>query len=148
MSRRINTGPRISRRDGGVGATPAAVQADNVDDFLGRLVKYIPAELVGLYVAARGVIPKTGEPTVFWTVAAVAWIFVPVYFWLATTRNGQKPLKVQILLATIAFPIWVFAIGGDPVTSWPWYATHQYVASIVLMFATVAFGLIQPPPGA
>lgn len=117
------------------------------DDFLGRLVKYIPAELVGLYVAARGVIPKTAEPSVYWGVAAVTWVFVPVYFWFATTRSNQKPLTTQILLATIAFPIWVFAIGGDPVASWPWYATHQYLASLSLMFATVAFGLVQPPPG-
>src|SRR2546430_1233952 len=90
-------------------AAPAPVISP--DDFLGRLVKYIPAELVGLYVAARGVIPKTAEPSVYWAVAGVTWLFVPVYFWFVTTRNKQKPLKTQILLATIAFPIWVFAIG-------------------------------------
>jgi hypothetical protein len=130
------------------GQAAAPVQTGNVDDFLGRLVKYIPAELVGLYVAARGVIPKTAEPSVFWTVAGITWVFVPVYFWFVTTRSGAKPLIAQILLATIAFPIWVFAIGGAPVESWPWYVGHEYIASIVLMFATVAFGLVQPPPGA
>jgi hypothetical protein len=148
LSRRINTGARITRRDKAIGQEVPQLQPGSVDDFLGRLVKYIPAELVGLYIAARGVIPKTAEPTVFWTVALATWVFVPVYFWFVTTRNGRKPLYVQILLATIAFPIWVFAIGGDPVASCPWYVTHQYLASIILMFATVAFGLIQPPPGA
>jgi hypothetical protein len=148
MSRRINTGTRIARGDAVGGQPTSNLQPNTVDDFLGRLVKYIPAELVGLYIAARGVIPKTEEPVVFWTVAAVTWIFVPIYFWFVTTRDSQKPLKVQILLATIAFPIWVFAIGGPPVESWPWYVAHQYLASVVLMFATVAFGLVQPPPGA
>ena len=147
MSRRINTGMRTVRGNGAV-QTMAPRQGETIDDFLGRLVKYIPAELVGLYVAARGVIPKTAEPSVLWAVTAITWIFVPVYFWFITTRSGQKPLKAQILLATVAFPIWVFAIGGDPVASWPWYATHQYVSSLVLIFATVAFGLVQPPPGA
>lgn len=141
MSRRVNTS-RIMR--GGI----ATAEGSNADDFLGRLVKYIPAELVGLYVAARGVVPKDADATVFWIVAACAWIFVPLYFWFATTRDGKPPLKTQVALASIAFPVWVFAIGGLPVTSWSWYDAHQYVASIVLMFVTVAFGLIQPPPGA
>jgi hypothetical protein len=143
MSRRIVTGPPLLR-----GETVAAPEPASVDDFLGRLVKYIPAELVGLYVAARGVIPKTAEASVFWTVATLTWLFVPIYFWFVTSRDGKRPLKMQILLATLAFPIWVFAIGGAPVESWPWYAAHQYVASLVLMFATVAFGMIQPPRGA
>ena len=148
MSRRINTGTRLTRGDSVVRQTQAPRQMNSVDDFLGRLVKYIPAELVGLYVAARGVIPKTEQPIVFWVVAVITWIFVPLYFWFVTTRNDQKALTSQILLATLAFPIWVFAIGGAPVESWSWYAAHQYIASLVLMFATVAFGLIQPAPGA
>jgi hypothetical protein len=147
MSRRISTGSRTLR--GNAVADRAIVpEADSVDDFLGRLVKYIPAELVGLYIAVRGVIPKGAEVSVFWFVTAITWMFVPIYFWFATTRSGSKPLTVQITLATIAFPIWVLAIGGPPVESWPWYAAHEYIASIVLMFSTVAFGLIQPPPGA
>jgi len=141
MSRRVNTDPV---RRGAI----APAQGGNADDFLGRLVKYIPAELVGLYVAARGVIPQDADANVFWIVAASAWIFVPLYFWFATTRDGKPALKTQLALASIAFPVWVFAIGGLPVTSWSWYDSHQYVASIVLMFVTVAFGLIQPPPGA
>jgi hypothetical protein len=148
MSRRINTGPPVVRTLVSTNQQSPSPQTPSGDDFLGRLVKYIPAELVGLYLAVRGVIPRDAEPAVLWGVAMLSWIFVPVYFWFATTRDHERPLKEQILLATIAFPIWVFAIGGTPVTSWPWYAAHQYVASIVLMFATVAFGLKQPPPGA
>jgi hypothetical protein len=53
----------------------------------------------------------------------------------------------QILLASVAFPIWVFAIGGPPVTSWNWFSNHQYIASIVLIFVTVVFGWLEPPPG-
>jgi hypothetical protein len=143
MSRRIITG-LATMREGGATLTAA----DTVDDFLGRLVKYIPAELVGLYVAARGAIPNDAEPSIFWGLAAITWIFVPIYFWVVTTRNGKPPLYVQILLATIAFPIWVFAVGGQPVDSWLWFKDHHYVASVLLMFATVGFGLVQPPPGA
>jgi len=123
------------------------------EDFLGRLLKYIPAEIVGLYLAARGVIPlprpHDDNDTILalWIVASACWIFVPVFFWFATTRNGNKPLLLQITLATIAFPVWVFAVGGPPVSLLPWYANHQYVGSILLMFTTFIFGMLKPLPG-
>jgi hypothetical protein len=138
MSRRV-----ISRPLNAAAAVPPATP----DDFLARLVKYIPAEIVGLYLAVRGFIPADQPPSFFWVIAGVSWILVPIYFWIATTRGGTPPMKLQILLATIAFPIWVFAVGGPPVTSWPWFVAHSYVASIALVIATVVFGWIEPPPG-
>jgi hypothetical protein len=143
VGRRIDTGKIVTRK----GNQEEVNQTSTVDDFLGRLVKYIPAEIVGLYVASRGVIPREASASPYWAVAALSWIFVPIYMWFATSRQGQSPLKVQILLATLAFPIWVFAIGGLPVEDLHWYQGHQYVASIVLMFATVAFGRIAPSEG-
>lgn len=138
MSRRV-----ITRAPG----AEFAAQLGAPDDFLARLVKYIPAEIVGLYLAVRGFVPAGEPPSVFWVVAGVSWLLVPIYFWIATTRGGTPPMKLQIALATIAFPIWVFAVGGPPVTSWPWFAVHAYIASIALVFATVVFGWIEPPPG-
>lgn len=139
MSRRIiTTGSAI--------AAPGAPAPPTQDDYLGRLLKYIPAELVGLYLAARGVVPATATDldTTLWIVALVTWILVPVYLYVVTSRGGQKPLFWQITLGTIAFPVWVFSIGGHPVTSIKWYAKHEFVGSLVLMFVTVIFGLKQP----
>jgi hypothetical protein len=141
MGRRIDTGTIVTRQ-----AKPEDLEP-SVDDFLGRLVKYIPAEVIGLYIACRGVIPKDASVTPYWVVATLSWIFVPIYMWFATSRRGQSPLKIQILLATLAFPIWIFAIGGLPVEDLHWYQGHRYVASIVLMFTTVVFGLIAPARG-
>jgi hypothetical protein len=140
MSRRINTGPRATRAGSALG-TPTR------DDFLTRLIKYIPAEIVGLYVAVRGAVPHEADPAVLWWLALGAWVLVPVYFWVATTRGGTPPMILQIVFASLAFPVWVFAIGGSPVTSWAWFNEHQYVASIALMFLTVIFGWFEPRPG-
>jgi hypothetical protein len=152
MSRRIWTGTPASRVGLADDRPQLATQMLPEEDFLGRLLKYIPAEIVGLYLAARGVVPtKSGADddatTVLWIIAAACWLLVPIYMWVATTRNGQKPLLVQIALATVAFPVWVFAIAGAPVSSLTWSNTHQYIGSVALVFTTFIFGLVKPPGG-
>ncbi len=133
MARRIVARPRTA------GARAAA------DDYLGRLVKYVPAETVGAYVAAAASVPP-GRTTALWIVFGASWILTPLYLWFATSRNAQRPLRSQIALATIAFPVWVFAIGG-PFAELPWYAANRYVASILLIFATTVFALYEPREG-
>ena len=146
MSRRVITAAPVLRSAGGKpGSNEKTVQ--QADDFLGRLVKYIPAEIVGLFVAVRGIVPQNAPTSVLWLVGGISWALVPIYFWISTTRGNQKPMVRQIIFATVAFPVWVFAIGGNPAASWGWYRTHSYVGSILLIFLTVIFGWIEPVPG-
>jgi hypothetical protein len=116
------------------------------DDYLGRLLKYIPAELVALYLAAKGVVPANlaDSNSTLWIIVVITWLLVPIYMYVVTTKDGGSPLKWQIFLASIAFPVWVFAVGGTPVTGISWYAAHQFVGSLVLMFVTVIFGMKKP----
>ncbi len=142
MGRRIETGARP-------GAQPLAAHDPPVaDDYLGRLVKYVPAEIIALYLTVAGIIPPdpTGRPraTVLWVVFFGCLVLVPVFTWVATTRHGRPPLTAQVVISTLAFPIWVFAIGG-PFASLAWY--QPWIASVVLAFATTLMGLYQPPPG-
>src|SRR5437879_3391681 len=100
MSRRIMTGVPTQR----VGLAEQNLQQPQVpteEDFLGRLLKYIPAEIVGLYLAVRAIIPPKAEPgsdttTVLFIIAAVCWLLVPIYLWVATSRDGKEPLLIQI----------------------------------------------------
>jgi hypothetical protein len=121
--------------------------APTADDYLSRLAKYIPVEIVGLYLFAAGVIPRTSgsaDTTALWVVFVACLVFTPIYMWIVTRREGGKPLWPQVILATIAFPIWVLAMGG-PFEGLSWY--RSYIFAIVLAFATVVFGLVQPKPG-
>lgn len=144
MSRRIIPQPIATR----AAVANGGDLASKADDFLGRLLKYIPAEVVGLYLAVRGIVRPDASPQVMLWVALASWVLVPIYFWFATSRGGMPPLKKQVLLATIAFPVWVIAIGGPPVTQWSWYVSNPFIGSVLLVFVTVIFGWIQPPPGA
>lgn len=135
MSRRIETGTEDKDKVLGVNPEPEGP--------LGRLVKYIPAEIVALYLAVSGPIPKADLTTLWWVFGICA-IITPFYLMLATKNPTKGILWLQVALGTVAFPIWVFAIGG-PFLSLPWY--KGYIASIVLSFVTFAFAWIKPPVG-
>jgi hypothetical protein len=124
--------------------------ATTKDDYLTRLVKYIPSEIVGLYAAAAGVVPKVEDkpdPAIWWVFVGCA-VATPIYLFIATKDTPKKkgPLWVQVTLGTIAFPVWVFAMGG-PFVLLPWYASKQWIASLVLLFVTFSFGRVEPRPG-
>jgi hypothetical protein len=133
MGRRIAAGRRSM---GGV---------EGGDDYFGRLAKYIPAEIVALYLATKGVVPAA-EPDRITILCVIFWVclvLTPIYL-AVTTREGAKgPLWVQVILATIAFPVWVLAVG-DGCFALP--KGRAFIASLVLMFVTFIFGLIKPPP--
>jgi branched-subunit amino acid transport protein AzlD len=147
VSRRIETGivpddlPKDALRLGDAKSSEA-------DDYLGRLANYIPAEIVALYVATSNAVQPKNEKHLciaLLVVFLINFLLVPVYFWFATTREGEKPLWPQIVLATIAFPVWVFAIGGPFTSCFGWY--ERWMGSIVLAFVTVVFGFYKPAPG-
>jgi hypothetical protein len=153
MSRRVITDvPPSQTRADGAQDRHGKIQIEMehlpvADDFLGRLVKYIPAEIVGLFIAVRGAIPQDAPPELLSWIAFAAWLLVPVYFWIVTRQGGEKPMIRQIVFATVAFPIWVLALGGAPATTWPWYKSHTYIGSVLLIFVTVIFGWLKPHPG-
>jgi len=150
MSRRIDTGTPIATKE-----SPRAdalklgkASSEGGDDYLGRLVKYIPAEIVALFVSACGIVPVGKDGAVncsaLWVIFALSFVLVPAYLWFVTSRSGQSPLWPQIILGTIAFPVWAFAIGG-PFKCLGWY--QGWIASITLAFVTVVFGMYRPRPG-
>jgi hypothetical protein len=83
------------------------------DDYIGRLLKYVPTEVVALYVTLTGMVasgrsddnPRTA---LYWSIFALLLIGTPIY--LARVEGVAK--KQQLLVSTVAFFVWVFALGG------------------------------------
>lgn len=152
MSRRIDTGTLEAPLEENLGGIRplylGSARRRGGDDYLGRLAKYIPAEIVGLYLTTAGMVPPSApeKRSVLWIIFALCFLFVPLYFVFATRdQKKKKPLWMQVILATTAYPVWVFAIGG-PFADYSWYGGYRYIASITLAFVTVAMGFVQPPP--
>lgn len=115
------------------------------DTYRERLVKYIPVEAIVIYIALYGsTYAIFGTDPVF--VIPARWLIIagiictPIYLWKA----GQVTDWVQLLISTIGFGVWVFALGVVPVADIPWY--NQIAAAIFLPVYTFVSPLVDGVP--
>ena len=117
------------------------------DDYASRLMKYIPTEAVGFWLAVSGIIQGDGDDI---SQAGLLWLFFVVglvftFFWLRreTKEPGKRTAWTQTLLACGAFVVWVFATGGPFATSFDWYRPSY--GSLALITYTAFVGFVIPP---
>lgn len=127
-------------------AYQAAGTGGKLDGYFDRIIKYIPADVVGAWVAANGFIgsPDASDPnrtTVGWIVFVVGAVAAAAWTWKQTSEPGKPTAIVQIVMATAAFIVWVFALGG-PFKDLPWY--RDAYGSLLLIGFTLFAGLITP----
>jgi hypothetical protein len=82
-----------------------------------------------------------------WVTFGAVYILVPIYYWRTTKAKRKPTLWSQVALSTIAFPLWVFAIGGPFLQFGEWYDHNQWMAGSSVAFFTVVAGMYRPPPG-
>ncbi len=130
MGRRVITAKDVStfRAEG---AKP------ELNDYKSKLLKYIPAEIVAGFVAIDGIIKSvTDVPAVVgWIVFLVLFALTPFYIWRITAEPDKPAATSQIVVATIAFFVWVFAVGG-PFSSLGWYM--PLYGAVLLVLYTLA----------
>jgi hypothetical protein len=117
---------------------PAAEEV-KVDDYSTRLLKYIPAEVVAIYVFIDSIIKQSAAPDagLMWIVFVVMVILTALYIW-----RVQKVEKwAQVLICTLAFAVWVFSLGG-PFALLAWY--KPIYGAVLLPLFTFAVGVIEP----
>lgn len=124
----------------------AAGVAPDVDSYFDRVLKYIPIEIVSAWVAVKGIIAAaaTGsKQLILWVCFGIGLVFTALYMMKQTTVPGKGPAIMQTVIATVAFAVWVFALG-EPFATWLGVATQSLFGSLLLIFFTLAVGLIVP----
>jgi hypothetical protein len=123
---------------GGVGAgqTPGGVAVPTEDDYLTKLVKYVPIEVLAAYLFMATVIDSnvTGKhDQAIWLGALLIGILA------LTIPYDLQVLNIvrweQIAMSVVGLAVYVFALGGWFATT-TWY--HQWYASILVP----VFGLL------
>ncbi len=121
---------------------------DGGDEYLTRVAKYVPAEIVGAYLAGQGVIiasSSSGAGTrsrAFLILAAVLLVCTPLYL-RAMAKPGQ-PWRKHAVVGSLAFAVWVYALAELPRV---FDIYSPLAASLALILFTVVSGLVQPRPG-
>lgn len=130
-----------------MGGGNAAQAGDQEDGYLDRVAKYIPAEILAAYVTLLNIAPTTHDKAAIrhgiLTAALIAcFVLTPAYFYLRA--KPPLPKRLQIVVSTIAFPVWSYALGGIWV-DWKWH--EPAIASALLIVFTLVAGLFEPKPG-
>jgi len=108
----------IGKGKKGVGdpTPPPLPEGTKPDDYQTQLLKLIPAESVTLFITINGIVQYAGPaaipPWAFWAITVV----MVIGTYLLVMRNAQvddlaRP-DLQIILSTVSFVVWVFAVGG------------------------------------
>jgi hypothetical protein len=135
--------PKGGRRRGAVLPVPEAPEAapataPPADGYNDRVLKYIPAEVVTLYLSVDGMVrAKQDSPVLSWGLFAFGLLATVLY--LRLSAGVTKPL--QLAVSAVAFCVWAVTIGS------PSTYIHGYDAvygAIALPIFTFLAGLIKP----
>jgi hypothetical protein len=134
----------------GIAGLPVA-SAEPGDDYLGRMVKYVPAEVIGFLMVINAIldqalksggktanmagIPVTGIAT---GALLIACLLTPLFCWYV--RQEGDAWIVNAIVSTVALPFWAYLMGAVA------FADHHdgNLAAILVMSFTVASGLVSP----
>ena len=136
MSLRVEGLPMGQTRD-------TAPNGATADGWATRLAKLIPAEALGAYGAATGLLPTTIDSTlrlVLLIVIAVLCIAILVAVRVKSTSVGtDSPQVVGIIISAVSFVIWVSTLG--PNSPIPWPASVAFIPTIVSLLWVTAIGI-------
>jgi hypothetical protein len=124
-------------------------QSQQIDGYFDRVIKFVPADIVGGWIAVSGVVPidtQSGKKSapVMWLAFAFALILTALWTWKQTGGLEQRPAYTQIIVSSAAFCVWVCALG-PPFSFIGGF--QSYYGSLLLIGFTIASGMIVPKEG-
>jgi hypothetical protein len=111
------------------------------DPLVSVVVKYIPTEIVGAFLAVQGLIVGLSGPLGQWTMIIVSGallVLTPLY--LAFVQGVRQ--AGQLIVTTISFVVWLYTLQG-PFKDWGIY--DATIGSVVLILWTLIIPVIAKP---
>src|SRR5258708_6870057 len=98
---------------------------------LEKITAYIPAEVIGIYVAAFGILTP-GSSRTKWIIFGLCLLLIPFFMWLGFIEArrkklpvpGLKALTILLFMAIAAYIIWTAALPATPFAAWDANATR------------------------
>jgi hypothetical protein len=130
---------------GGAGqAAPGGVTVPSEDDYLTKLIKYVPVEVLAAYLLMAGVIDSnvTGQRDhAIWLGGLLVGVLLLSIPYVRQVLNVVR--WSQIGMSLVGLTVYVFALGGWFATT-TWY--HQWYASIVVPVFALLIAILKLPP--
>lgn len=122
----------------------AQTETSKIDDYFSKLLKYIPTEIVGGWIAITGLIKSaSGIPTtvILWILFIIFIVITAAYILRQTSEPKKPPAVKQTTISTLAFVVWVFALG-EPFSSLSFY--NPVYGSMLLILYNLIIPLVNP----
>lgn len=125
----------------GAGSLRSGASENQVKDYLDRVSKYIPAEVLAAYIAMNGMATSSKHQATLFAIIFIACITcTPIYITRFTTT--KKEAWTNSVMAVIAFAIWAYATGQGIFTCIGLY--DPPTASVLLALFTFISGAVVP----
>ena len=118
-------------------------------EYLEKVAKLIPSEIVAVYLAGVGIIPAIANASVqayvFWLFLALCTLMTPVYLY-RFMRDRTKPKSISrrhALISTAAFLFWAYAVSAGVLPS-GWH--DGAISSLLLLTFSLVSGAIPLDP--
>ena len=137
--------PAMRAAAGGPGQPPTPPPSPPpLDGYREKLIKYIPAEIISLYVTVdalvRTLVHDPGQANgIYWFMLIFGLAVTPFYLW----RVMHVTKTIQLIVSTAAYGVWVFALGG-PFNHMAWYHNNPIWSGLVMVIFTFLAPLIDP----
>jgi hypothetical protein len=125
-------------------ATTADVPVPTADDYLTKLLKFVPLEVLGAYLFMAGVIDSNvAQPHdhALWLGGLLVGTLILAIAYDIRVLGIVR--ATQIIVSIVGLAVYVFAVGGWFATT-TWY--HQWYASIVLPVFGLLIGILKLRP--
>ena len=121
----------------------AKAEVAKIDGYFDKLLKYIPTEIVGGWIAITGLIKSASDiptNTILWILLIIFTVLTALYILQQTSEPKKPPAIKQTTISAIAFIVWVFALG-EPFDSLGFY--NPIYGSILLIIYNLTIPLIK-----
>jgi hypothetical protein len=127
---------------------PEVVDGDRSDDkaldYLEKVAKLIPGEVIAGYLAIFGFIPAikiaSFQPYSYWAYLSIFVLCaVLTYFYMRKQALPDKPKQIHLIISTLAFVVWAYVTTGKTLIP---QGYDSALASIVLILFSLISGLI------
>jgi hypothetical protein len=142
---------RAAPRDAATAGDPAPSTSIEQDDYLLRIAKYVPAEVLGFSILINAVLDQAlrnggsaaamaGIPVMTIAIAALVLgtVMAPFYVWYVHQKGDAWVTNACV--SFVAFPFWSYALGAVAFTD----IRDGNLAAILLASFTVMSGMIKP----
>lgn len=138
------------------GLDDEVAERDTVTGSLNLLVKYIPTEVITLYVATlsaapalQDVFPYIRTNDIYWAFTIITPLLLFLIYINKRATSGLRPIIParqqwpwwKLIAATVAFMVWALAVPGNPYVSGE---TAAVLAGLGAVFISMILNLLEP----